>query len=449
MEQKNQVQEVSLRRMLFSVGYRWKSVIAAIVVFAVLIGGIQGVRTFAQVKQAQDITPRDPAAEEAYESAKEQLTRRIELLENNIADQKVYLSEALLMQLDPYHVYQAKALIYVAADTPSAGENDQQATDTSALLGVYYTIASSHEITETVAEAVGVNVLDLSELVNIYIQQNQNLQIAVYNPDAEIARQILSIYLDYLEGYRSKLSQSIAQHIYSVIFETVGLGESQSMQDKQNEARNRLTELEDALESLQEEYNALYDPAKPVDAWGAILKDGVKWAVLGAAVGAALVVAAICFDFVCADPVYSAQELKDRFGIRDLGGFWAGKRKCGLFAAKLMEAEGRVSRNSEENWDLIAANIDNFSQKGETILVAGGAKYTEEVVKLQQRLPNVKLVSVGGLMEDAAAVRMLAQCHGVILLAEKGRSRYSTISREKDRVADLKIRLVGCIIAEK
>jgi len=448
MEQKTQVQEVSLRRMFFSVGYRWKRIVATAVLFAVLLGGIQGIRIFRQAVALQTAEQSDQAAVETYETEAAQLQRRIELLEKNIADHKAYLSETLLMQLDPYHVYQAKAMIYIAAEDSAAVESDKQEADTSALLNVYYTIASMKEMTQTVADAAGVDVLDLSELVNIYIQQDQNLQIAVYNPDAQTASQILSIYLDYLEDYRAKLSESIAEHSYSVVFETVGLGESQSMRDKQSEARNRLTELEKEHEKIQKEYESLRNPAQPMNAGNAAFKSGVKWAVLGAAVGTALAVVAVCWDFVCGDLVCSSAELKCRFGIRELGGFWAGKRKCGVISSKLMAAEGRVSSNSEENLDLIAANIASFVQPGESVLITGSMQYPEFVAKLQQRLPEIKLVAGGSLMTDASAVRALAQCHGAILLVKKDESRYSAIARETDRVSDMGKGLIGCIIGE-
>lgn len=445
MEQKTQAQEVSLRRMLFSVGYRWKSIVAVAAILAVLLGGIQGVRTFRQMRSRQLAVQNNQISAEE-ENAR--LERRIELLEKNIADHKAFLAESLLMQIDPYHVYQAKALIYIAADDPDAVTNDNQEANTSALVNVYYTAANTQEMTELVAQAAGVDVLDLSELVNIYIQQDQNLQIAVYNPDAQIASQILSAYLDYLEEYQSKLGQSIAKHSYRVVFETVGLGESQSVRDKQSEARNHLTELEKALENLQKEYDGLRNPMQSVDAGTAAFKNGIKWAMLGVVAGAVLAVVVICFGFVCGDRISSSAELKCRFGIRELGGFWAGKRKCGFFSSKLMAAEGRISSNSEENLDLIAANIASFAQSGESVLITGSMQYPEFVAKLQQRLPDIKLVAGGSLIADAAAVRMLSLCQGVILLVKKGESRYSAVSREIDRVSDLDKRLIGCIIAE-
>ena len=445
MEQKTQVQEVSLRRMLFSVGYRWRSIVAAAMIFAVLLGGIQGIRTYGQITKEQTAGQ----SNQVLETEETQLQHRIKLLEQNIADQKNYLSETLLMQIDPYHVYQAKALIRIAADEPAAAEAETQDENVAALLNVYYTAANTQEMTEMVAGAAGVDVLDLSELVNIYIQQDQNLQIAVYNPDAQTASRILSAYLDCLKDYQPKLSQSVVEHSFGVVFETVGLGASQSIRDKQSEARNHLTELEQALADVRKEYNALHGSTEPVSASAAVLKTGAKWAALGATAGVVLEVAVICFGFVCGDRVFSAAELKDRFGLRELGGFWAGKRKCGCVVSKLMEAEGRVSSNSDGNLDLIAANIAAFAQSGETVLITGSLTYADAVAKLQQRLPDIKLLTGGSLMKDAAAVHQLTSSQSVILLVEKDVSRYSTVSWEMDRVSDLGKRLIGCIIAEK
>ena len=441
MEQNNQVQEVSLRRMFYAVGYRWKRIVAAALVFAVLLGGIQGIRVFAKTAQGQ-------TAAETYEPEQAQLSRRIELQEKSIAEQKAYLSEALLMQVDPYHIYQAKGLIHIAAEDPAEPETESQDADTAALLAAYYTLANTQEATETVAAEAGVETDTLSGLVNVYIQQDRNLQIAVYNPDAQTARRILSAYLNYLDGHRPNVSTSISQHDYSIVFETVGLSESTSLQDKQDAARTRLVELEEDLKTLQNEYESLVGSSQPAGV-GAVAKEIIKWAVLGGIAGAVLAAALTCVEFVCGDRVYSAEELRCRLGIRTVGGFWAGKEKCGRVASRLMEAEDRVCVNSGANLDLIVANICSFAANGETVLITGAKRYGDFVAQLQQRLPDVKLVCGGSLMTDAASVQFLRQSCGVILLVQRGCSRYSGIAREMERINDAGKRLIGCIIAEQ
>ena len=73
MNQENQSQEVSLKRMCLFAFCQWKRVLAAALVLAVLLGGIQGLRGW---KAANASDPQsDSSAMERYEAEKTRLEK--------------------------------------------------------------------------------------------------------------------------------------------------------------------------------------------------------------------------------------------------------------------------------------------------------------------------------------------------------------------------------------
>ena len=102
MNQDNQVQEVSIKRMLFFVGSQWQRILAVAAALAVLLGGIQGYR-------AWDATNRmnQQAALEDREDEKTKLEQRAASIQREIDHQREYLEESILMQLDYYDIHEA------------------------------------------------------------------------------------------------------------------------------------------------------------------------------------------------------------------------------------------------------------------------------------------------------------------------------------------------------
>lgn len=451
MNQENRVQEVSIRRMIFAVCYQWKKIIAAALALAVLLGGYQGARKLRQVNDTQQNKHSEQEYETAmaaYEAEKEMLDNSIAVLESNIADQKVFLGESELMRLDPQNVYQAKVFLYISTDYQIMPEMTYQDTDKAALiLSAYRALLSTQEAVQTVAEAVGMETMDLKELINVYTEMDRVMQIAVYHSDGEMAEWILAELLDYLETQRDQIARSIKEHSVEQVFDTVGLGANEELAEKQGEVRLRLEECETSLDKLGEQRSALTKPTPTELTAADAVKSGIKWALLGAAAGAFLAVVIFCCGFIFGDKVYSGEELKGRYGIRNVGGFWSGEKKCDPIAAALMKVEGRISSNSEENLELLAAGINNSCGGAGTILLTGmGAD--ELANQLQPRIGRLKLVSCGSLQTSADALQRLSGCDGVLLVEMRGVSRYSAVIREIDRVREAGKLLVGCIIAE-
>ena len=445
MNQDNQVQEVSIKRMLFFVGSQWKRILAVAAALAVLLGGIQGYR-------AWDATNRmnQQAALEDREDEKTKLEQRAASIQREIDHQREYLEESILMQLDYYDIHEAKVSLYISTDYQIMPDMEYQNTDErGTILNVYHVACTCDKVLEEVARQMGIETKYLKELVTVTTSNNRILSIYVWQTNSADAERIRDLILAQMDGVGEEITNTIGEHTMSVVNDSVGVVVDTSVADLQEEARGRLTEAETSLAQVQSELKAVTKSADTGTSAGtAAVKDSFVWAVIGGIVGVFLGTVAACWGFIFGDKVTSGEEIKCRFGIKLIGGVWSGRKKCDPITAALMTAEGRVSRNSDDNLELIAPNISNYSGGAVSILLAG-AENGELADLLQPRLGKVKLIPCGSLVTSAAALRLLPGCDGVLLVEKRGISRYSAAAREMERVRDAGKHLIGCIIEER
>ena len=66
---------------------------------------------------------------------------------------------------------------------------------------------------------------------------------------------------------------------------------------------------------------------------------------------------------------------------------------------------------------------------------------------LKAALPQVQIVSERNLVESASARRKLAEAEGVILVEERGNSKYSVIAQELELAKNVNTDVIGVIVA--
>ena len=439
MDIEKQEQEVSLKRMLLSVLYRWKIILVVALALAVIMGGIQAwMSTSAANRNANQ------AALESYELEKNQLEKEVASLQGDVDYLRQYLNESVLMQLDYYDIHEAKVSLYIDSDYQILpGMEYQNTDDRGTMLNIYHAALTGDKILDEVAQTVGIETKYLKELVKITSSNERIISIYVWHTDSQTAQQIRDLLLKQMAVVGEWITEGIGEHKMNVVTESVGVVVNTEVSQLQQKAQEKLQDSIDALAEAKTKRNALAKPASS----GAIT-DSIKWAAIGGISGAILVAVWSCCGFVFGDRVSSAEELKSRFDLKIIGGVWGGKKACDPITARLMAAQGRVFRNSEENLDLIAANIGSYAGGCKVILCSGAVQDMPFAEQLQSRMPDVKLLPCGSLTANAAAVRMLQECDGVLLVEKRGASRYSEITREIERINDAKKRLIGAVIVE-
>ena len=93
-----------------------------------------------------------------------------------------------------------------------------------------------------------------------------------------------------------------------------------------------------------------------------------------------------------------------------------------------------------------------FREKMEVGVREAGLELSEKQMEqvcghLKAALPQTQIVCERNLVESASARRKLAEAEGVILVEERGNSKYSVIAQEIELAKNVNIDVIGVIVA--
>lgn len=182
------------------------------------------------------------------------------------------------------------------------------------------------------------------------------------------------------------------------------------------------------------------------------VSSGIKYGVIGGVLGAFMVTFFVCIGFVMSDKVYSAKELKYRFKVKILGVLSIGAKDGSKIDTWLGRLEGRACNvDAEHEFGLISANICNYTEGVKSLLLIGSAQeetISRVVSELTARLPEIKVMLGGNILNNADGLRRLPECDGVVLVEQCGESLYSKVELEIEKACDLQKPVIGCIVFE-
>lgn len=455
-------QEIDLKDLMFSVLHKWRPIVLVAIVLAVLLGGVKGALTYRKQNDPEVIEEANKKYEDdlaLYEKNKESCEREINNLMSDITNQQEYLEKSTLINMSPYDVCEARTDLYITTDyTIMPGMAYQNVDYTDTIMQAYQSILTSSACMEDIAKNAGMEPRYLKELVTVtagtYANEfNRLLTIKVRHTSKQKAQAVLDDILAQVDELQARVTESVGEHSINTVNDSLGSLVDLSLADKQRSENERLTKLNDSLETKQKELEDMEEPEKTVSSKMAALKSGIKYAVVGGVLGAFLIIFFECVAFLMSDKLYSAKELRYRYKVKILGKLSSkSNKKIGKIDAWINRMEGRAYNVSEEKeCSLIVANIRNYAEDIKTLLVTGSAN-AELVERVQHelvgQLPEMKVFMGGNMLKDAETLKKLPECDGVVLVEQYMVSKYSSVEVELERVADLQKKVVGCVVFE-
>lgn len=441
MEKERNDQVVFIKDLLFAALYQWRPIVAAALVFAVLLGGLVGV---SQWKATSNTVSEEEiqAAMEAYENEKQLLDKVVEDAKKKVINQENYIVESALMNLDPYSIYRATVELSVLSDKEVQYET---ADNTAAILHAYSVYLRSDQVVSQIAEEVDMEPKYLTELIWALNggKDTKSLSITVSFPTAEGAQKILDSLMAALAQAKEEITENLGEHNSSVVTSGVDLRIDLSIVERQEEATKRLDALRIALEEAMAQQSAL---AAPAFGASASIKKVVLFAIIGGILGAGFMACCAWVSHIAGNKVYSCRVLKNKTGMRVLGCVPAAEKKNPIDRL-LRKLEGR---NLDENALAVAvATARNYCENDQKLLVVGeGAPEEQALVSQALNALGVQATACGNLLQSAAALEQLPQCDKVLLVEKCGCSKYADILLSTERIADQNKPLIGCILFE-
>ena len=472
MEMNNEYnQEIDLKDLMFAILRRWRTVLSVAVVLAVLLGGLKG---FKALQTAKDTKVQQERMEDyqreldSYTTAKESGEREIENINDDIQAQQTYMDESVLMNMSPYDVCEATADLFIKTDYQiMPGMVYQNADYTDSILQAYQSALTSAALQENVAKTASLEPQYLKELVSVsrgsvadgnatnstgYTRFTNLLTITVRYSDKEKAQEILNNILDNVTAMQEQIAGTIGPHSVSIVNQTVGSTVDVDLAKQQKAARDQITDLQKSLSDKEAALKELKEPQAPSLGMRAVIKTGVKYAILGGILGVFAVAFCISALFVMSDKVYAAKDIRRRYGLDLLGTVVVDGKKNGGIDAWLARLEGRkVCADSEQNGALLAANMQNYAGDRKKLLVTGLVEESQlkQVVEMvQKQLKGYELAIGANMLECAETLKKLPECEGVVLVEQSGVSGYSEMTQEIEKIKSMDKAIVGCVVFE-
>ena len=395
-------------------------------------------------------TKPDPVATASYELSLEVYEKESELIQSSdensmeqIGKQEEYLSSSPYMQLDPFHVWKAQAMIQVMSLS-----NDFPAYQVAEL---YKFRLTNVDYLQEVAKKRGTEAAYLREMISTFdmgsvqesgdstsdvILRDEDYEerkssnvfgVTALGDTREHAKELLdemlgeakAVFLDTKSAYPHQMKV-----VSTVCSETVDLTIRNAQRDLQAFAQTTLTQIKDN----QTKAKALTKPEPTtVTPEGSISpKTLLKFGLIGFVIGVLLVCVWFAVRYIRNDRLVDYKDI-ERKGLllKDLGS---------------MSAQGV---------EVVAANIRNFAADRKKLFLTGMASEAEfgnTCSSLKGTLAEYEVVYARNVLEDPKAKEMLLDCDAVVLVEQKGTTLYSGMRQEISFLVNAGKEVVGVVI---
>lgn len=449
MDRKKSDQVIYLKDLLFVALRHWRGILAVALIAAVLLGGVTA------VTEVLDHSDADVQYKEAYTEYKlnlDVLTAKENMLKRTLSDQQAYLDNSIYMNLDPYEFYEASLCLYVDTGYQIIPDQFYQDPDkTAAVLAAYETSFYSKDSARLLADTLNTQTQFASELIACTTAiSSGTITVSVRCVAKEQAEAVLTALTTQLDTICAEVSKTVIPHTFSVLSKGVACKADTNIAIKRAELSDNVTALQKALTDTQALLATQIVPQYTPKSRISTIKQILLFAVIGGIVGFALGICGFWVLHIISDRVYSARTLRDRTGIKILGCLQSIPLKCSI-DRWINKKEGRCTNDLSGQAAFLAATIRNRCCSAEKILVTGSIcaeQQTALTLALQAAIPEKQFSGAESLRTCVEAQAALFDCDTVILVAQCGKSAYSTLSAEAELVHEQGKSLTGCIVLD-
>lgn len=394
---------------------RCRAVLLTALIFAVLLGGVQAFRTSRSNSDESDVSAEEKIASQYADLAalKQQLTTT----KAKVASLQEYVVQAPLMEIDPYRVYTTTMLIGLTpAENAPVASASQEYSD-GAVCAAWL---AGTDIQKLAADT------SFAEIGNLYLQDLFSakplsggvLSLRTYGTSQERAEELADMLYQGLHRQFSGESSSIPT-VNAVLSSATLCETNTEIADKQDKIFKELTTAKESLTTLTSKVQSQELALPHDDETPSPVKSGVKYAVLGFAVGIILACLWILVKAVFSGRIETAGQLETMGGAPYWGTLAVAKRKSDRWADAILEETLWADRNAAAAHlvDRVAA-CDSASAG--IAIISSLSDQAEElddfVAALKDRDYSVSVIM--NVASDPAAFACLKK-NGLILLAER------------------------------
>lgn len=448
MIQNEEYIEFDIKALFFYILRQWKPILAWGLIIAFLLGGWMA---YAEYSTSVAVDTENGYWME-YQQYQDQIATyedRIAVTQSRLDILQKYMDESVLMQLDPWSTYCAKAVYYVDSGYQILPENYYQNTDkTSTLTWYYSSYITNYSVFEEISEEIGIDAKYLIELVEVAQPNASTFCISVRHSSPESAMLIMDMMQSKLEDAKKELIDAIGPHTFTLMEDSCGACIDNALKDIQNKADKEMLDLKGDLQDYSEELLEIKAESAPAEL--NIASAFIKWFIIGGVLGAVLVIVFLFLKAFTSNGIYAPSQLTSGFHAEVLGEVICSADVLSAVTRKINKLEGRLTENTEGNLEFLAEKIKYHCGGAANIVVCCDieSEINNTIAdKLAKYLPGIRLMPTGNLLKEAAALRVLNECDAVLMVAVRDASQNSTIKKVMKVLSSYNKELIGFILS--
>lgn len=453
------MRDVSLVRLLLLTLRRWRSMLLAGLILAVLLAGLKTVREYKNRGVSNEAHEEYLAAMEIYNSSVEAYTGAIEKFQAKIDAKQKYFNESLLMQIDPHNENLSVASLVVrtpgleAADSANAASGQTQSAsvvNASNVVRAHIEFIMNGISYDSFAAELGVPEQSVRELVLVTTDQynfSSMFKVQVRSMDMDLSSRIMDHILQQIEENKSVFQQTLGEYEIGLVSRREEVLVDTVLLQQQTELQNSIATLQKNLQTSQ---TSLKELIKPTEATGAstttIIKHGIKYGVVGMAGGIFLMILFYAISILSSGKILTDDEIERACGLPNLITFPAGpgRKECRFPVDSLVEklVSDAPDMSVAAACEVLIARVENMAAAQDiTNILLTGTVGTAKLTSLANSLARyaekaqspLKFEAAADPDKSAAAIRRLRSADACILVEEIGGSSF----REAQDCAEL------------
>ena len=453
--------EISIKGLVFFVVKRWKSIILAMFIGAIVLCGLQMVRSMGRIQSVQNVAS---PGESLTVSEKEYVESLYNYL-NELRALNETRRDSFIMSLNPESVVKNELTYMVSVDDSNNMEGVEQA---------YSNYLTGAEFNGYISDKVGMDNNDIADTVTITFERTRPtatsavIKIVFVSDDKSHSDELANAIKSFMSEKNTELIQKGYGHDLTEIGNSSYQESDIEIQNRQLQylqeiqSRNKtILDTENIITGAQKEYYMSLANASDADgvtddavevAHQAVLRPSGKYIVIGLIIGAFVMCGIYSLIYIFANRLDEDDNIEELFGIYHMGTITG--KEYGKVIYKLQHL-GKRSFDFDESIRLVSTKIKMAVRKSGVskigILTCGINKNDDKAVRtIIEALTKegIDAVLIDAPIYNPASAEKLSEVEAAVLLEKAGFTYRSEIWQEMDMIKKLGIKAEGLVVVE-
>lgn len=486
--------EIDLLDMIADILSHWRGLLAALIIGAILMGGLSYVKSYRNVQRIQSVEQEvlnRQSVDNQIAQLEQQLTPTQALAvqalieqEKTYARQKAYMENSLSMQLDPEQIAERDLIYSITTENPE---------QSCLLTQVYTDLINSTSMYQWIEEKTGIAANVVGELVYTEAGRNDravvnnarngvaanpmksNVKIIVRDAQEPDCDQLAEAVKEYMTEQQKTLEQRLGTHQLILLSDTGATVADANLRNLQRNSVNDLATLATAvgkaktdLTAEQQQYYDLltWEESETVEAEQSDVTGeqpavspsiSKKYVLLGAVLFAFVYAGILFLIYIFNSKIRVSDELQTLYHIPQIGVVVRDSGKQFVFDKWIDDLRhyGKRKFNAEQSMELAFAAVKIAAAKNRlnSICLMGcnldaGAGKVCETLKTALEKEQLNVTVLDNVLYNAEAMEKVDAMTGVVLVEKAGSTLYNEIAGELELLKRQEIAVLGGIVVE-